>query len=95
MNRWAIFDCPSGTGGCEIRQARRFRMHLGIRIVYVRNEKRTSQLRSAIEKGPVALPGAINALTGRAIEQAGFEGPARRFRDTLKAKKRKLADSVP
>jgi len=42
--------------------------------LYVRNEKRTSQLRSAIAKGPVALPGAINALTGRAIEQAGFAG---------------------
>ena len=42
--------------------------------MYVRNKKRTSQLRSAIKKGPVALPGAINALTGRAIEQAGFEG---------------------
>lgn len=42
--------------------------------MYVRNENRTSQLRAAIEKGPVALPGAINALTGRAIEQAGFEG---------------------
>ena len=42
--------------------------------MYVRNQKRTSQLRSAIKNGPVALPGAINALTGRAIEQAGFEG---------------------
>jgi methylisocitrate lyase len=42
--------------------------------VYVRNEKRASQLRAAIKKGPVALPGAINALTGKAIEQAGFEG---------------------
>ena len=42
--------------------------------MYVRNENRTSQLRAAIEKGPVALPGAINALTARAIEQADFEG---------------------
>ena len=42
--------------------------------MYVHNENRTSQLRAAIEKGPVALPGAINALTGKAIEQAGFEG---------------------
>ena len=41
--------------------------------MYVRNENRTSQLRAAIEKGPVALPGAINALTGKVIEQADFE----------------------
>ncbi len=42
--------------------------------MYIRTENRTSQLRAAIAKGPVALPGAIKALTGNAIEQADFEG---------------------
>ncbi len=41
---------------------------------YVRNPKRTRQLRAALEQGTVALPGATNALTARAIEQAGFAG---------------------
>ncbi len=42
--------------------------------MYVRNENRTAHLRAAIAKGPAALPGAVNALTARAIEQSGFEG---------------------
>ena len=33
-----------------------------------------ARLRAAIERGPVALPGAFNALAGRAIADAGFEG---------------------
>lgn len=33
-----------------------------------------SRLRAAAERGPVALPGAFNALAGRAIADAGFEG---------------------
>ena len=33
-----------------------------------------ARLRAAAERGPVALPGAFNALAGRAIADAGFEG---------------------
>ncbi len=39
-----------------------------------RNDHRTAHLRAALQRGTLALPGAINALTARAIEQAGFDG---------------------
>ena len=38
------------------------------------NPSPASRLRAAAERGPVALPGAFNALAGRAIADAGFEG---------------------
>ncbi len=38
------------------------------------NPSPASRLRAAAERGPVALPGAFNALAGRAIADAGFAG---------------------
>lgn len=42
--------------------------------MYVPRGDRTQYLRSELTRGTVALPGAVNALTARAIEQAGFKG---------------------
>ncbi len=39
----------------------------------VPSHERSRRLRSLIEKGPVMLPGAINALSARMIEREGFE----------------------
>jgi len=38
------------------------------------SDERSAALRGALARGPLVLPGAINALSARAIERAGFQG---------------------
>ncbi|MCG3137413.1 MAG: 2-methylisocitrate lyase [Phycisphaerae bacterium] len=45
-----------------------------MKLMPIQSETRTAKLRQTLQQGTVVLPGAVNALTARAIERAGFTG---------------------